>query len=328
MIRLAFMLAPVFLLQAQSALAAPWGAPDAGLSCRVTLLPDTLLEGAYLKLAVEFLYRPPDSGPPIQMLNRERLDNAYVVHLRHRIYGSMHERRIQTFGPDPGFGSCGEYAFAPLTQSLEPDTLAVRMLNPGGDVVIPGDYDVWVVYTKQGRLDLPERLRTDYGDVFWGGQITSPPVSLTVRPDPRDEIRVWTNSRICMVTEGDNCFWTWDVRDSTEIKFRPRPGHGVGRKFDVYRLGEDGERDWISGGHGGGILDREVLEAFGGCGTPDRLLVTVTVFETAVYGRFSVGSSDSTLYRELWTRSFELDPETTPACPGPWALDSRSRPTN
>jgi hypothetical protein len=131
-----------------------------------------------------------------------------------------------------------------------------------------------------------------------------------------------------MATDGEKCFWSWDVHDSTEIKLRPRPGHWVGRRYEVYRLGENGERTWISGGQGGGIMARKTWSEFGRCGTPERLFVTVIVFETAVSSRYGAGTSDSTLYRELWVRDFELDPDTTPPCPGPWVLDSRGRSTD
>jgi len=325
MTRLSLALALVLLFPAQSTPAAPWSPTVNGLSCRVALLPDTLLEGAYLKLAVEFDYRPSSSPRSFQLLNRERMDAAYTVHLRNRLTNSRHERRIEVFGPFPGFGSCGEYAFNPLTQSLPPDTFGVRLLNPGGDVVVPGDYDVWVDFTKNGLSDLPDHLRGDYGDAFWSGSLSSVPVTLTVRADPREERRIWTNSRICRGTDGDRCFWTWEFRDSTEIRFKPRPGHGVGRKYDVYRLLESGEREWSSGGFGGPIMDHGGWHRFEGCGSPERFVVTVTVFETAVHQRFSVESSDSTLYRELWTKSFELDPERVGPCAGPWEPAARPR---
>jgi hypothetical protein len=167
MLRRAMMLVLILLLQAPGVVAsAPFGAATNGLSCRVTLLPDTLLEGAYLKLAVEFVYQPPSPGSTIQMLSREYIDRCYVVHLRHRTLGKRHERRIQRFGPPGGFGNCGEYDFDPLTQALNRDTFTVALLNPGGDVVVPGDYDVWVTYVNDGRSSFPEHLKAEYGEVF------------------------------------------------------------------------------------------------------------------------------------------------------------------
>lgn len=297
-----------------------WGTPVNGLRGRLSALADTVREGETLRLVLELEHCAPTKEAPTRVLNWTYHHQDLTFHFREGATGAGSALRIG-YGGLPWLGTESDLravGSAPLA-----DTLDLWPMDENHRPLPVGRYTLVSDYRPAGAEYLEADVRQSYADRLWEDSLQTGPLTITVLPTVRVETTLFTNGGICLERRSSTLLgggrWRFTPGDSVAIRYIPRPGHRVGRKYVMTSVTTDGTEIWLTTGYGGRIFD-DVPQALwsGTTGlSPDSFLrVQLTIYETAMPGGHlsSPESPDSTLYRELFTQTFDCRIDETRVC--------------
>lgn len=304
-----------------AACTSPWGTPVNGLRGRLTALADTVHEGETLHFVLELEYRAPKKGAPQRFINWMYHAQAPTFHFREGTTGADVALQI-------GYGGLHwrdrESDLKPLGTAHLADTLRLWPMAGNRKPLPAGQYDLVAGYRPPGPEELGADLRTKYAGRLWEDSLQTGPVAITVLPALQVEKTIYTNGGICLeqrdATMLGGGVWQFTPGDSVAIRYVPRPGQRVGRKYVMSAVNPEGTQHVLATGYGGPVLGDEPLKLQAGSPDlpPDAFLrFRLIIYETAMPGGHlsRPESSDSTLYRELFSRTFDCRLDRTTVCP-------------